>query len=39
MSEEINMSHYEVDKELKNILLADWQFKALNFQKLEKFLI
>jgi hypothetical protein len=33
MSEEINMSHYEVDKELKNILLADWQFKALNFSE------
>ena len=27
------MSYYEVDEELKNILLADWQFKALDFSE------
>lgn len=27
------MSYYEVGEELKNILLADWQFKALDFSE------
>jgi len=27
------MSYYEVDGELKNILLSDWQFKALDFSE------
>ena len=27
------MSYYEVDGELKNILLSDWQFKTLDFSE------